>query len=343
VSGAGASVLPPVLLWPVGVIVAAFLGSFLNVCISRLPRGESIVRPRSRCPVCRVPIRAVDNLPLVSFALLRGRCRACGTAIPWRYPLVEALAVGIGVLALWGLGPTWAAGRAFLLGLLLLAVAATDLETHRIPDRITLPGVVAALVLAPEGISRGSAGALVGAGLLAAVQALRTRRGRPASTPADREDALDPAEQRRLDLYWAAAWGGLVGRQVAVLDPGRLAALDAPLGWRLLGQVDGPVAGSLLLGGLFFLVAGISHAVLGRTGLGGGDIKLAGLIGAALGPAGGLVAAFLGILAGGLTATALLLSGLRRFGEYLAFGPFLAAGGLAAALWGPAILEWYLG
>ena len=163
------SALPPVVAWPVGVVLAALLGSFLNVCISRLPRGESIVLPASHCPTCQSPIRPVDNIPLFSYLLLGGRCRACGATISWRYPLVEALAIGLGALVLFVLGPTWEGTRAFLLGLAMVATAFTDLETRRIPDRITLPGVVAACILGPEGLSRGSAGAAIGALVFAAV------------------------------------------------------------------------------------------------------------------------------------------------------------------------------
>jgi leader peptidase (prepilin peptidase)/N-methyltransferase len=339
--------LPPAVAWPVGVILAALLGSFLNVCISRLPRGESIVLPASHCPTCRQPIRPRDNIPLVSYVVLRGRCRACDAAIPWRYPLVEALAIALGVLVLWQLGPTWAAGRAFLLCLAMIATAFTDLETRRIPDRITLPGVIAACILAPEGLSRGSAGAAAGALAFALIRAARGRDGAPrdAAPPAagDAEDDPDPGEQRRLDVYWAAAWGALLGRQVAVLDVAVLAAPGEALTRRALGQLDPVVAGCLVVGGVFFLVAWISHVALGRTGLGGGDIKLAGLIGAALGAGGGLVAAFVGIMLGGVTAAVLLLTGRRRFGEYLPFGPFLAAGGVVAALWGRPLADWYLG
>ena len=338
--------LPPVIAWPVGVLLAALFGSFVNVCISRLPRGESVVLPASHCPACRSPIRPVDNIPLVSYLLLGGRCRACGVRISWRYPLVEALAIGVGALVLWQLGPTWDGVRAFLLGLTMVATAFTDLETRRIPDRITLPGVVAACILAPEGLSRGSAGAAVGAVTFAAIAMARargaTRRQAAASAP-EGDEELDPAERRRLDIYWAAAWGALVGRQLAVVSLGTLTSPGWPLTWRILSQVDLPVAGGLVTGGLFFLVAWVSHAVLGRTGLGGGDIKLAGLIGTALGTGGGLVAAFVGIVLGGVVAVALLVSGRRHFGEYLPFGPFLAAGGIVAAVWGRPLLEWYLG
>ena len=340
--------LPPavaVLAWPVGMILAAVLGSFLNVCISRLPRGESIVLPASHCPGCRAPIRAVDNIPLLSYLVLRGRCRACGVTIPWRYPLVEALAIALGALVLWQLGPTWDGLRAFLLCLAMIATAFTDLETRRIPDRITLPGVVLACILAPEGLSRGSAGAALGAIGFALVRTARARRAaaRGDATPVDPDDEVDPEERRRLDIYWAAAWGALFGRQLAVVDLATLTTAAWPLAGRVLSQVDLVVAGCLVTGGLFYLVAWVSHAVLGRTGLGGGDIKLAGLIGAALGAGGGLVAAFAGIMLGGVAATALLVSGRRQFGEYLPFGPFLAVGGVVAALWGRPLLEWYLG
>ena len=168
-------------------------------------------------------------------------------------------------------------------------------------------------------------------------------QGRPAPAPDEGEDEVDPAEQRRLDVYWAAAWGALIGRQLAVVNLAALTAPGWPLTFRILGQVDLPVAGCIVTGGLFFLVAWVSHAALGRTGLGGGDIKLAGLIGAALGASGGLVAAFVGIMLGGVVAATLLVSGRRQFGEYLPFGPFLAVGGIVAAVWGRPILEWYLG
>jgi leader peptidase (prepilin peptidase)/N-methyltransferase len=339
------SALPSIVAWPVGVVLAALLGSFLNVCISRLPRGESIVLPASHCPACRSPIRPVDNIPLVSYLLLGGRCRACGVTISWRYPLVEGLAVALGALILWQLGPTWGGARAFLLCLAMVATAFTDFETRRIPDRITLPGVVAACILAPEGLSRGSAGAIVGSATFAAIAILRARRAAPDGTPPDPEgdEVLDPAERRRLDMYWAMAWGALAGRQLAVVSLATLTASGWPLAWRVLSQIDLPVAGCLVTGGLFFLVAWASHAALGRTGLGGGDIKLAGLIGTALGTGGGIVAAFVGIILGGAVAALLLVSGRRRFGEYLPFGPFLAAGGIVATVWGGPLLEWYLG
>jgi len=128
--------------------LGACIGSFLNVVIWRLPRGESLVRPRSRCPACGDAIPAWANVPLLSYVALRGRCRACGVRIPLRYPLVEALtgAAFAAFLLVHGPGPRllvdWALCAA------LIAVIFIDLDHHIIPNSITVPGTVIGLALA---------------------------------------------------------------------------------------------------------------------------------------------------------------------------------------------------
>ena len=164
--------------WPAGVILAALLGSFLNVCISRLPRGERraalVALPR---PVASPSEQWTTSrsCPISCWAGGAGRAARPFLAVP----LVEALAIAMGALTLWQLGPTWAAARAFLLCLVMIAVAFTDLETRRIPDRITLPGIVGACILAPEGLSRASAGAAVGAVAFALIAVMRAGGGAP--------------------------------------------------------------------------------------------------------------------------------------------------------------------
>src|SRR3990172_11488117 len=114
-------------------VVGAALGSFLNVVIYRLPRGESIVTPRSRCPHCGTPIASHDNIPVLSFLLLRGRCRACGKPISPRYLVVELL-TGVLLAALWvreGLGLGFAAGG--VLALLLLPALFLHLGPPTLP------------------------------------------------------------------------------------------------------------------------------------------------------------------------------------------------------------------
>jgi leader peptidase (prepilin peptidase)/N-methyltransferase len=124
------------------VLFGLAFGSFLNVCIARLPRHRSIVRPGSACPRCGAVIRAWDNLPLLSWLLLRGRCRACRWQIPWRYPAVELATAALFLLCYLRFSLTVAGIGMAVFGFLLLGLAVMDAETMRLPDAFTLPGIV---------------------------------------------------------------------------------------------------------------------------------------------------------------------------------------------------------
>ena len=145
-------------------------GSFLNVCIHRLPKDESIVFPGSRCPACQAPIRPWDNIPLVSYAILRGRCRGCQHPISWRYPLVEGLTGILFALTVTQYGVSLQAAflAAFLGG--LVVVSFIDLDHQIIPNVITLPGIplglLGGLVAGEPPILDRLIGALAGAGFL---------------------------------------------------------------------------------------------------------------------------------------------------------------------------------
>ena len=127
--------------------VGLIVGSYLNVVIHRLPREESTVLPRSRCPSCGGLIRPLDNVPLLSYLALRGRCRACGARISWRYPFVEALTAVLLVLCIEAFGPTWRALVAAVFCCLLVALAGIDLEHFLLPDVLTLPGLLLGLAV----------------------------------------------------------------------------------------------------------------------------------------------------------------------------------------------------
>ncbi len=233
------------------------VGSFLNVCIWRLPRRLSVVSPRSFCPACERRLKWWELVPLLSFALLGGRCRTCRARISPVYPLVEAANASLYFGCLWTWGWSVHALAMAVFGSLLIVAAGIDAGHQTLPDVVTLPGLAVGLVFS----------------------------------------VFDPGVR-----LWPAAAGALLG------------------------------------GGLLLAVAMITNG-----GMGGGDIKLAAMMGAFLGWSGLLVALLLGFAAGALVGLALLVSGRKGRRDFIAFGPFLAAGGLAAAFWAPAIVGWYLG
>ena len=121
-------------------------GSFLNVCIYRMPRGLSVVRPGSACPHCGTPVRFYDNIPVLSWMILRGRCRQCSGKITPRYAVVELLTGVLFLLCYWHLGLTLAMLKCAVFGFLLLGLIFTDAETHLLPDKLTLTGLALGLV-----------------------------------------------------------------------------------------------------------------------------------------------------------------------------------------------------
>ena len=134
-------------LVPAVVVLGLLVGSFLNVVVWRVPRGESVVSPPSACPGCGRPVRPRDNVPVLSWLLLRGRCRDCGGAISVRYPLVEAAtALLFGAVALL-VGPSWELPALLYLAAVAVALSLIDLDTHRLPDAIVLPSYVVAAAL----------------------------------------------------------------------------------------------------------------------------------------------------------------------------------------------------
>ncbi|MFP4573493.1 MAG: prepilin peptidase [Desulfobacterales bacterium] len=149
------------------------IGSFLNVCISRMPLGNSIVTPGSRCPVCGKAIRFYDNIPVISFLLLRARCRTCATRISIRYPAVELLTGAMAVFVILKYGFNLPALIYFLFIASLLVITFIDIDHQIIPDRISLAGIVAGLALSfllPEiSFTESIIGALAGGGSLFAV------------------------------------------------------------------------------------------------------------------------------------------------------------------------------
>lgn len=241
-------------------LFGALVGSFLNVCIYRLPRKESIVWPASHCPACRRPIAPYDNVPILGYALLGGRCRGCKAPISLQYPLVE-LANALGWVAIvWYFGWGWQAAAYAALFSALVVVTGTDLSHTIIPDGVTLPGIALGLV----------AGATV-----------------------------------------------------------------LPLG------IQDSLLGVLVGGGLLWGLAVISPYVFGKEGMGGGDIKLLGMVGAFLGWRPALLTIMIGALLGSVVGLSLIGLNIIKRDEYIPFGPFLAFGALLALFFHDSLLTWY--
>jgi leader peptidase (prepilin peptidase)/N-methyltransferase len=235
--------------WLVLAITAAYglvIGSFLNVVIHRLPREQSLVRPRSRCPACGAAIAWYDNVPVLSYLVLGGRCRSCRAPISPRYPLVEAAAAGLLVAVAARFGLTVAGVTASLFVLLLLALALIDLEHHLLLDVLTLPGLAAGVLLAPLG------GSLLGP----LGGTVFTASGPAASAVAS---SLLGAAVGALVPYLVIVAYRLIrgGEGMGLGDVKFLAMIGAFLGWK----------GALLtigLGSLFGAVVGVALVAAGR-------------------------------------------------------------------------------
>jgi leader peptidase (prepilin peptidase)/N-methyltransferase len=250
--------------WLVLVEVGLFgacIGSFLNVCAYRLPLGQSIVKPRSRCMSCGRTLSWFDNLPVLSWVALRGRCRTCGQRVSWMYPAVEIITALVFVLTYLTYGFTLLAAVRAVFACALIVLFVTDLQHKILPNVITLPGVVA----------------------------------------------------------------------------GFLACLFLPPGW------IASLIGILVGGGSLWLIAEAYYRIRGQEGLGMGDVKLLGMIGAFLGWKLVLLTLVLASFAGSFAGVALIATGRGDMKYALPFGCFLTVGALFAATWGDPIVDWYFG
>jgi leader peptidase (prepilin peptidase)/N-methyltransferase len=237
------------------------VGSFLNVVADRVPAGKSLLRPPSHCFICGHALEPRDLFPIVSYLLLKGKCRYCGHPIPARSMVVELSSGLLFVLALTVFGLTWQATVTIIFGCFFIVLFVTDLEQALLPHVIVYPGVAVALVFA----------------------ALRPLTG---------------------------------------TSPGLLSAL----------------AGLGICFGAFLLIWAVPK-FFKKDIMGLGDVGTAGLVGASLGYPVALVAMYIAVLAGGLTAAMLVVFKVKKFNEPIQFGMFLAFGGMLALFCGQDIAD----
>jgi leader peptidase (prepilin peptidase)/N-methyltransferase len=237
------------------------VGSFLNVCIHRVPSRLSVVSPGSRCPSCGYALGWADNIPVVSYALLGGRCRACRARISVRYPIVEIVTMGVFVLHDVVFGADLILVPRLVLACAMIVLFAIDLEHHLLPNVITLPGIV-------------------------------------------------------------------VGFLFSFLFP------PGPIGSAL---------GILIGGGTLWLIGEAYYRYAGQEGMGGGDVKMLGMIGAFLGWKLVIVTLVFSSVAGAVVGLVVIVSRRGDLKYALPYGTFLALAGLIASLYGDRVVAWYVG
>ena len=246
-------------------LLGSAIGSFLNVCIYRIPREKSIVNPPSACPGCEKPIRPYDNIPILSYILLKGKCRNCGTKISIRYPLVELL-TGIFFLLLYQkFGLTFELIVFMIFSALLIVISFIDLDFQIIPDILSIGGVVLGFILS------------------------------------------------------------IIRPFFRNLEP-RFGILDS-------------LYGIALGGGLLFAIAWLYQFFTKREGMGGGDIKLLGMIGAFCGWKGVVFSLVSGSVLGTLVGIPLMLAKGAGTKYAIPFGPFLSLGALVYVFFGNTIIR----
>jgi leader peptidase (prepilin peptidase)/N-methyltransferase len=300
-----------------GLVLGLLFGSFLNVCIVRVPRGESVVRPGSRCMACGAPVRWYDNIPLLSWLVLRGKCRDCGVGIGWRYCAVE-LAVGLWGMVVFARFPKDGIGffgsfpatffdpqqligliSMSILGWLLIGLIAIDWEWQRLPDALTLGGIAAGM-------------------FLVCCQAIFLG-------PTDDQVVLNASHQLRLSSPGSFVSRGnvfLTGPEALIF--GRLAA----------------VSGVALL---LLAIRWAYKALRGRDGLGLGDVKMLAMIAAFLGFWPAVLTLFGGAFLASVYGVGWMLRGRAGALTKLPLGSFLGVAGLGVALFGDGVIRWYAG
>jgi len=243
-------------------ILGLIVGSFSNVCIYRIPKNESIVYPASHCPKCRSIISPKDNIPLLSYILLKGRCRNCKSKISIQYPVVELL-TGLTYLIIYVIyGLSIQTLIYIILSSALIIIAFIDLNEQIIPDVISLPGIVIGFILS------------------------------------------------------------FFVPYISFINS----------------------ASGVVVGGGIILVIGLAGSVIfKKEAMGGGDVKLAAMIGAFLGWRYIIVSLFLGFFLGALTGIILIMAKIKKREDAIPFGPFIALGSIITLLWGEKIISWYLG
>ena len=345
-------------------VLGAVVGSFLNVCIYRMPLDLSVNKPRrSFCPACQTQLKWHQNIPLLSWLFLRGRCASCGTRIAFRYFAVELLTALL-LLAVWLQFP-WQVALAYWVFVSLLIVGTfIDFEHFIIPDEVTIGGTIAGIlasVLVPELMAtEGKWAALLTSALSAALgyailwvvleagkkvfgkKRIQLDAPTPFTWTRKGEDAdFIVGEEKELwsDHFSRESDLLILHCDEVVIDGRNFGKTELRFHYNRV-TIDGEEISLDTLGQISGIVRELH---IPREAMGRGDLKFLAAIGAFLGWRAVLFSVFAGSLFGSLVGLGTLLIGRRVWSAKLPFGPYLAFGGLVWMFFGEALLRWYLG
>lgn len=352
----------PWLEWYLTAIVFVFgavVGSFLNVCIHRMPRGRSIVHPPSHCPRCKQAIRWVDNIPLVSYARLRGRCRHCGERISPRYVLVEMLTAAL-FMAVWWKWTGWFVPIYWLFIAGLIVATFIDFEHYIIPDEITLGGCVAGLVLATvypplleqrswyQGLAWSSVGLVAGGAILYVIVEVGKWIFGKRKIPLDDSTDVRIAEGKLWVGEEATRWDELFMRPT---DRVEFHAEQLELQGQQLTDVAVKISETRVeigeqsheLAAVTPLRARTKLLIVPQEAMGLGDVKLMAAVGAFLGWKAVLFVLMLSSMLGSLVGLILIALRLRELRGRIPYGPYIAAAAVVWLFCGAELTHWYFG
>jgi leader peptidase (prepilin peptidase)/N-methyltransferase len=346
-------------------ILGLIFGSFLNVVIHRVPRGESVVFPGSHCGACGAPIKALDNIPLLSFAALGGRCRACRARIPFSYPMVEMGAGLIFVAIVFKTGPSLEAVFEFAFACVMIALVFIDARHQLLPNAITYPAFLFACVAATARAALGGQpqptldistifhgvlpeftpwrAAIIGGSLFAiAAPGFRLldqmdpilfgkyfdweAAGEGNACAAGNAEQVSGSQTIPMTMIMGVIVAAAWATMVVFHSSGRQPAFEDAYGGLLNAG-----AGALISGGLVWCVRALYFFIRGFEGMGLGDIKMMSVVGAFQGFGGALSVLMVGSILGAITGLILIYSSGRAGREFktrLPFGAYLGAAAL---------------
>ncbi len=324
--------LMPIFIFCLGAII----GSFLNVCIVRLPHEKSVVFPSSHCPKCQNPIQWFDNIPLLSWLILRGSCRACKASIAFRYWLVELLTAGA-FLFLYQYYGLQAVLVPYAVMICCFIVATfVDFEHRIIPDEVSVGGMYAGIALSalipalhPMAVVDLPLSTLIACGIV--LLCLLLMWVYPYFCKHLMEED-SPAQDRPVKLLVLSALVGL-----ALINA---LLVYVPMPWGVhMASLGSALAGFLIGGGLIYALGLVGDIIFRKESMGGGDVKLLAMVGAFLGWKLAILAFFIAPFFGAVFG---IIEKMRTKDNTIAYGPFLVLGALVSLFWGELIIAFIL-